>query len=72
MRVRGALVSIAKLTTPLPPGRPARSTPVTAIPCLPSASAAGTLKGEAQGCAAAPSTSQLKATGRLALNSIAG
>ncbi len=57
---------------PLTPERPARSTPLTAMAWLPSASAAGTTKGEAQGCAAPPSTSQLKATGRLAPNSIAG
>ena len=45
---------------------------MTAIAWLPSASAAGTAKGEAHGCAGPPSTSQLKATGRLALNSIVG
>ena len=70
--VRGAWVSIAKPAAPLAPARPARSTPLTAMPWLPSASAAGTTKGEAQGCAGPPSTSQLKATGRLALNSIVG
>ena len=54
------------------PARPARSTPLTAMPWVPSASAAGTANGEAQGCGAPPSIAQVKATGRLALNSIAG
>ena len=46
--------------------------PLTAIACAPSASGAGTVNGEEHGCAAPPSTSQAKATGRFAVNSIVG
>ena len=71
MVVRGALVSISNIAAPLLPVRPATSTPLTATPWVPSAMP-GRPNGEAQGCGAPPSTWQVKATGRLALNSIAG
>ena len=56
-RPRRTGVDRRSMTAPLLPDRPARSTPVTAMPWLPSRRGAGTLYGEAQGWEAPPSIS---------------
>jgi hypothetical protein len=70
--VLGGLLSIVKKMGWLVPVRPARSVPLTAKPCGPSARPVAGMKGDAQGLGGAPSREQEKPTGRLAEKEMLG